>query len=504
MWVQGRRCDGYSSQNAKDTQIKAQTARSSSSRPSYSTGAPSITTYAIPFRIPGSQRERQMLHYFCVEAAADLTGFSYSDFWERTVLQSSYDEPVVRQALIALSSAHLEYGRKAQNIGEGTDDLDVDPEPLIQYNKAIRKLRRYMTSKDQPSIHVTFTCCALFFCFENTRGHYDNALQHLRNGVMILREARATPTASTSAYGSSLGDIDELAHVLARMDLQATLFDDSRTPLLDLTTPEERAGTTPCIPRNIFFNLGEAQKTLDKLQNQLLRFLTLNNDFKFTQQDQLPAFIVQEKMELEEQYYRWSIAMEGFMRQKQGDASEGMQLSQKKRFREGAMLLRLHHATMQMLLLANFPENNDIWGASPNLYAENILHLSEALISNTKVCSSPAATDAVRSFSSEMGVVVPLSMLAVKCRDVQICSRAVSLLAASKRREGLVDAQMVVKLVQGIAVLKAQQTVTPLVAEAAERMGNTLDTMALEGWGAEVIDSSKGGLHNLAKMLEVD
>lgn len=50
-------------------------------------GSLSIASYSIPFRVPGSKRDREMLHYFCSQAAIEISGFMSAEFWTRTVLQ---------------------------------------------------------------------------------------------------------------------------------------------------------------------------------------------------------------------------------------------------------------------------------------------------------------------------------------------------------------------------------------------------------------------------------
>jgi hypothetical protein len=80
----------------------------------------------------------------------------------------------------------------------------------------------------------------------------------------------------------------------------------------------------------------------------------------------------------------------------------------------------------------------------------------------------------------------------------------VSLLAASNRREGLIDAQMVLSILKQVAMLKRRKEVTPLVAKAAGRSpAACAEDMPLEVWGAEAIEGTTNGLQGIAKMLDV-
>ena len=58
-----------------------------------------------------------------------------------------------------------------------------------------------------------------------------------------------------------------LTEIFARMDQQATIFDDAQEPVHVLTTTEERAGMTLCVAPGVFSSLDEARIHLDKLQN---------------------------------------------------------------------------------------------------------------------------------------------------------------------------------------------------------------------------------------------
>jgi hypothetical protein len=118
------------------------------------------------------------------------------------------------------------------------------------------------------------------------------------------------------------------------------------------------------------------------------------------------------------------------------------------------------------------------------------------------VASGPSAP--ARSFSSEMGIVAPLFLLAMKCHDRHVCKKAASLLATSNRREGLIDAQMVLSILERVAMLKQQEEIIPLVAEAVKRsVAASTEEMHLEVWGAEVIEGTKDGQQGMAKMLGV-
>jgi len=424
------------------------------------------------------------------------------------VLQSSHDEPVVRQALVVLSSLHLEYVMTDPHSVKGsTSAEDVNKETLIQYNKALRLLRKYLGGRERPSIKVALICCTLFHCFESTRGNTGAALDHLRNGLMILGEAQTPRVHPSCMAWDSPEDMEKVTQVFSRLDLQATIFDDSRTPSLMLTSADERSGTTPCVATVVFSDLEEAHVTLIKLQNWLFRLLTTNIKYKFWPQEQLPAFIVEEKHNLEEQYKRWSQTFEEFMKQQQlqdePDKWRGNHADQKS-IQEGASALRIHYRITQMLLLASLPEDQTIFGSSPNPAAEEIIDLAETFLARTRDRNATAAAAQTphRNFSSETGIIAPLFLLAMKCSDVHVCEKAVALLAASHRREGLYDAQMVVGIVERMTRLKERGQAARLMSRQTAT-GMPAEDISLEYWGAEVINEATGGVEGIAKTLNI-
>ncbi len=244
-----------------------------------------------------------------------------------------------------------------------------------------------------------------------------------------------------------------------------------------------------------FQNLYEAQLTLDKLRNQAWRFCTTNAPFKHVQQEELPADVVHEKSQLVSQFERWSSAFEALWHQQYSDSRQqaGMQI-----VRESATMLKILHRTAQMLILANFPYDYSIMGSTPNERGREIISLIESL----------RLTDrSRRTYSCEVGIVAPLSMLGSSCQDPEVCGKAMMLLATSRRREGLVDAQMVVRIARRIFLLRTgrQVDLTPTVDEPARQTADTvIDDMSMKLWVSDTTDLAQDGscvVPRLAKMF---
>jgi hypothetical protein len=194
--------------------------------------------------------------------------------------------------------------------------------------------------------------------------------------------------------------------------------------------------------------------------------------------EDLPDSVVQEKRELFKQFKRWSVAFEAFLTlQSETEVVEHRSSGPNKangKLQHGAVILQIHHRLALMFFSASLPEENSVFAALPNPDADFILRSAEFLLRSSQKGSLIAAASAWspplrRSFSSEMGIVAPLSLLALKCQDPYVCEKSVALLAASNRREGLIDAHMVLGMLERVAALKQKEEITPLVAAAAKR-----------------------------------
>lgn len=91
--------------------------------------------HTILFGVPGSQKERMLLHYFSVKGAADLSRFLTPDFWIRVVLQHTHDQLGVRQAATALISLHLDH---TVTDNASRDGGNASEESNLLYIKALR------------------------------------------------------------------------------------------------------------------------------------------------------------------------------------------------------------------------------------------------------------------------------------------------------------------------------------------------------------------------------
>lgn len=156
-----------------------------------------------------SAEELSSFHFYESYASLELPGFLGSTFWTREVPLAARRFPAIRYAVVALGAMHRRYiaghntGAATCTILPATDGSEnyaaisygnsmADKEmkfALMQSNRAIREIvsKRTPTSNQCDRITV-MTVCVLFTCMACIQGRYEEARQHLRSGIRLLRE----------------------------------------------------------------------------------------------------------------------------------------------------------------------------------------------------------------------------------------------------------------------------------------------------------------------------
>ncbi|KAJ4354219.1 uncharacterized protein N0V89_005953 [Didymosphaeria variabile] len=464
----GWRCDGFAASQPGPTSSAV------TSKPSTPTLA--ITRYSIPFQVPGSQKDRQLLHYFCVQGSQELAGFMKLDFWTRTVFEQSHQEATVRQALVSLSSLHLDYTTDSLTHGGMARD-----DTLAQYGKALRMLQRRMKMPDAEATRTALVCSVLFYCFEATLGNSEAATHHLQGGLNMLSSCRGNGTEQTE-------DLHGISLEFERLDLQATLFYDQNVPhlVLPLPLPRDDDDNEGCGMRP-FQRLSDAHRALVKAISRGWRLMCDNVDYKFTSAEGLAEPILHEKRNLRENLVQWKTAFDNFKRRPSAADQPGY----------AQQILVIHWHIALMLLDAVFPADLDVWGASPNPRAVEMVQLIEDILDHDhghSKASSPASStssSSQRIVTSEMGIIAPLFAVALKCADQEVSNRAFELLRSTQRREGLWEASHMASLVSKLRDARELRYAPQGEAALAEARKQSLEML----FDHEL--SSGGGLMNV-------
>ncbi|KAL7928248.1 hypothetical protein V8C35DRAFT_318612 [Trichoderma chlorosporum] len=421
----GRVCDGYG--------IWDDTAKAPSSLKSKRASALSNTIVLSQFQ-GGSRRPYSIgFEYFRKYTVNKLPGVFESGFWNSLVFQASVEDPAVLHAVTALGAAH----RNEEAIS------------LVEYNQAIRHLRRHLNRLDNHALRVSLITCMVFACLELLRGGFKTGHAHLSNGMQLLREIQ-TRQGITSFDGPIIlrthpqSVEDALVEVFSRLNIQAMLFGQVAAHLIFVS---ERApdGSKYDIPSK-FQNHTEARRHLDSL---------INGIYNLTQQGRN---IIHSRMRIPEHLYRWKenldIALVQWLRTFSSSQRELLaNLTPQKMYR--TPLLRLYHTMATIMAATSLRGTDEMIFDSHNLDFGTLLRQAVELwdmMRNAYLAFKKLSGYVMPAicFTADMGFIPPLYYTVVKCRQPNLRRMAIEMLISAPHREGAWSGPLVARMAQYI------------------------------------------------------
>ena len=196
-------------------------------------------------------------------------------------------------------------------------------------------------------------------------------------------------------------------------------------------------GFGPNLPIS-FSSLEEARNSLDFQWNGCLGAVDVKDDFD-------------KRLEFAEKYQRifeqWSAAFGAFLKQSaSGFGSKDV---------KAAAVLGISHRFAAMHFDSNvmaYPAEQTSWDKY-HAEHEEIVSLAAKII-DASPSTSGTASQVAPSFSIETNIVAPLYSVAHRCRDPAIRRRAIALLAATPRQEGVWNSTLVARVTQRIVEIE--------------------------------------------------
>ncbi|KAF2820279.1 hypothetical protein CC86DRAFT_119122 [Ophiobolus disseminans] len=144
------------------------------------------------YTVPGPQissEEHAYLDWFLQGTATRSARFFVAPAWWPIVLQATTDTPMILQALLALAAAHKRQVLEPTNrVHEGTLLDDQEIFLTKQYCGALGNMRKYLgddEAMNRLQLLLAVITSALFILLERTRGNFDTAYVHVKNGARL-------------------------------------------------------------------------------------------------------------------------------------------------------------------------------------------------------------------------------------------------------------------------------------------------------------------------------
>jgi hypothetical protein len=187
--------------------------------------------------------ENRSFHYFQHCTLPNWTEFFDSELWSQKIMQLSHVEPAIKHGVLALSTLHELFQETTVMMGTKSNDF-----AFVQYMQAVRHSNDLLTAHQEGRVNVekVLIACIIFVCYENLAGNYRAANMHLQNGLRIVNQQRLLqlPGQPPACHPS-------ISSILYRFDLQSMAFSDNASPYeYGLDSPPECPPITGAYTKN--------------------------------------------------------------------------------------------------------------------------------------------------------------------------------------------------------------------------------------------------------------
>lgn len=386
-----------------------------------------------------------------------FAGGSETGFWTKLVLKVGQDEPIVRNAIIALGTLHEDYQDRCGKYSPQLIDDQSYQHALKLYGGALRDLNQRLNDPSKTNAKLAIIASILFACFEVLRRNNMAAVIHYQQGMRALIRQMNLPqnessltryspdkhTSSRAAFREIPQDeVDELLRVFARYDIQACTFSkDLAEPLSTNISHVPRI-----LPTNL--TLSQVRNHLDNLLVSVYQLIKSDaRMYRYWKRDAVPLEWQARREEAIEIFDAWTIALENFFSTQAPKLSDGEIKS--------LLGLRMQIKTAVIMLkvcIDSGPEST--FDQFKDEFEDMVAKVEQMTTALSMPEQRPLEAE-LTPFTMELGVVHPLFFIACKCRDWDIRRRAVAQLRRAGK-EGVWEGPIMAVLARRIMVLEEE------------------------------------------------
>jgi len=446
----GRRCDGY---------IGSSLSRRPTGDPNELCAVAQCIPYlalipTLPFE---SIEEQENLHFFQNYALPEMTGIFTSDFWQREILQAAQIQPAIRHSITALGAMHR---RHMSGTSSSVPDDSSDAQlcfALHQSNRAIQEITRNSADRTGFNLIAVMTCCILFNCLSCLQGHQQDAINHLRSGIKLLKEFDDSVENGASAENVHPVSSESIRKVFITLTTQA------RGVMCegDILNWEPQPKRSECMAKFMdtttsFPSASSAQLYLETIFNDIVVFLQ-DVSLRSSEMGDIKAtsLRLQHESRISQAMLDEFLASASFQREYQRDRKfAALRLTQilikiftraLKEVSDGM----LHDGGREGLPGSTLIEEEDF---------DTITTLSSQLIEpdpNSLEIASYAQPARRPVFTANFGIVMCLWVVATRAPDYNTRRRAIKLLLENPRRDGVWDGPLAGKIaLEGLTLVE--------------------------------------------------
>ncbi|KIW32039.1 uncharacterized protein PV07_03616 [Cladophialophora immunda] len=452
----GRKCDGYEfpKESSSGSASTALSPPQQSPVPFQHLFQPN--SISKPFQ--GNTQERRIFHRFQYCTVPAFTGGSETGFWTKLVLKVGHEEPVVRNAIIALGTLHEDYQDRCGKYSPQLIDDQSYRYALKLYGGALRDLNQRLNTPSSTNAKLAIISSILFACFEVLRRNNMAAVIHYQQGMRELTRQMNLPQGddiSLAPYSPEQqsgsrptfreipeDELDDLLRVFARYDIQACTFSKDRAePLLT------HIGHVPRIlPTNL--TLSQVRNHLDNLLVSVYQLVKSDaRMYRYWKREVVPVEWQTRRQEALDIFDDWMAALENFF------STQGPKLSRADI--KSLLGLRLQIKTAVMMLKVCIDCGPETTFDAFRDDFEDMVSKVEQVTTALSLAEAMPLEDELTPFTMELGIIHPLFFTACKCRDWGIRRRAIAQLKRAGK-EGVWEGPIMAVLVQRIMALEEE------------------------------------------------
>jgi hypothetical protein len=493
-------CDGYSNQFQAFHSPPSPGADVPALLPRPHAFSPPLIQPPPPLFVFETEEEEKYFSIFKEKSALQTSPQVQPEGWRRILLQSC-NIPTVLHGIIALGALTMTVAT-AHCLGDELTGYSHLPDAhvhhqvaVLHYSKALECMKQSIASgnKDIRTILIT---SLIILCFEVFHGNFAGANAQVQSAMSVIQEWRASfhdinsPTRGFSSPDANIVE-DDLIQIFARLETQSFLYDDTTLAEQQKALREQDLEIIESMPT--FTTIEMARIYLELILRRCryaVQFPNLSPNSKPRQRgsDQERRYVgFTTTTYKEESPVRLPprVFLMGGPRLEKTD--EGL-LSNLLRWNENFQLLmsqlklpdsvatltlQLYYKTWRILLHA-IDTDEMVFDQFTEEFQE-ILNTCKTILEMTETPSNSP------SFTLSLGVLRPLFLVGLKCRDVYIRREAIEILAAKPRREGLYDSALCVKFAQWVEALENRYRVAGIVPSWA-RIGAIAVNFGMEDW----------------------